>query len=144
VVLALALTPGLINVLDNPGRQAFVRELVPGDLVGNAITLNSVLVNVARAVGAAVAGVMIATVGVEPCFLINAVSLVAVIFVFVTMDAARLHPAEPVRRGPGQLRPGLLCVRSTPELLVPLLMMMALVGTLTHELQVVLPAPASG
>jgi MFS family permease len=138
-VLALSLGLGLINVLDNPGRQAFVREMIPDDLVRNAVSLNSVLVNVARAVGPAVAGVLIATAGLGTCFLVNSVSFVAVIFAFVTMDRSLLRPAAPVRRAPGQLRQGFRYVRRTSELLIPLLMM-ALVGTLTYEFQVVLPA----
>ena len=141
-VLALSLGLGLINVLDNPGRQAFVREMVTNEQVRNAVSLNSVLVNVARAVGPAVAGVLIATVGVGPCFLVNAVSFVAVIFAYLLMDPAQLSVVEPVGRAPGQVREGLRYVRRTPQLLIPLLMM-ALVGTLTYEFQVVLPALAT-
>ena len=138
-VLALSLGLGLVNVLDNPARQAFVREMVTGDQVRNAVSLNSVLVNVARAVGPAVAGVLIASVGVGACFLVNAVSFGAVIVAYLTMHRSKLAQSEPVQRAPGQLREGLRYVRHTPELLVPLLMM-ALVGTLTYEFQVVLPA----
>lgn len=138
-VLALSLALGLVNVLDNPARQAFVREMVTGPQVRNAVSLNSVLVNVARAVGPAIAGVLIASVGVASCFLVNAVSFAAVIVAYLTMHLAQLVPAEPVRRAPGQLREGLRYVRHAPQLLVPLLMM-ALVGTLTYEFQVALPA----
>jgi MFS family permease len=138
-VLVLSLALGLVNVFDNPGRQAFVRELVRGDQVRNAVSLNSVLVNVARAVGPALAGILIATVGVGQCFLVNAVSFVAVIAAYVTMDARQLNPAEPIARAPRQVRDGLRYVGRTPQLLIPLLMM-ALVGTLTYEFQVVLPA----
>jgi MFS family permease len=138
-VLALSLGLGLVNVLDNPARQAFVREMVTGEQVRNAVSLNSVLVNVARAVGPAVAGVLIASVGVGPCFLVNAVSFAAVIVAYLTMHRSKLAQPEPVQRAPGQLREGLRYVRHTPNLLVPLLMM-ALVGTLTYEFQVVLPA----
>ncbi|HEY5184987.1 MAG TPA: MFS transporter [Actinomycetes bacterium] len=138
-VLALSLGLGLVNVLDNPARQAFVREMVDGDQVRNAVSLNSVLVNVARAVGPAVAGVLIASVGVGACFLVNAVSFGAVIVAYLTMHRSQLAQSAPVRRAPGQLREGLRYVRRAPQLLVPLLMM-ALVGTLTYEFQVVLPA----
>ena len=138
-VLVLSVALGLVNAVDNPGRQAFVREMVPADLVRNAVSLNSVLVNVARAVGPATAGVLIAVAGVGVCFLVNAASFVAAIGAYLVMDRARLTPTEPVVRGPGQLRDGLRYVRGTPLLLVPLVMM-ALVGTLTYEFQVVLPA----
>jgi MFS family permease len=141
-VLALSVALGLINALDNPGRQAFVREMVPVDLVRNAVSLNAVLVNVARAVGPAVAGILIAVSGVGACFLVNAASFGAAIGAYLLMDRSRLSPTEPVRRAPGQLREGLRYVRRVPDLFVPLVMM-ALVGTLTYEFQVVLPAFAT-
>lgn len=141
-VLALSIGLGLINVLDNPARQAFVREMVLPEQVRNAVSLNSVLVNVARAVGPAVAGVLIATVGVDVCFLVNSASFAAVIIAFATMDPGQLTPTTPLARAPGQLREGLRYVRRTPALLVPLLMM-TLVGTLTYEFQVALPAFAT-
>jgi len=141
-VLALSVLLGLVNVLDNPGRQAFVREMVPDDLVRNAVTLNSVLVNVARAVGPAVAGVLIAAADVGVCFLVNSASFLAVILAYLVMDPRTLTPTKPAPRAPRQLREGLAYVRRTPELLLPLVMM-ALVGTLTYEFGVSLPALAT-
>jgi MFS family permease len=141
-VLFLSAASGLINVLDNPARQAFVREMVAADQVRNAVSLNAVLVNVARAVGPAVAGILIATIGVGVCFIINAASFAAAIIAYATMNTSALNPSTPVARAPGQLRAGLAYVRRSPELLVPLLMM-ALVGTLTYEFQVSLPALAT-
>jgi MFS family permease len=141
-VLVLSAASGLINVLDNPARQAFVREMVAADQVRNAVSLNAVLVNVARAVGPAVAGILIATIGVGVCFIINAASFAAAIIAFATMNTSTLNPSTPMARAPGQLRAGLAYVRRSPDLLVPLLMM-ALVGTLTYEFQVTLPALAT-
>jgi MFS family permease len=141
-VLVLSAASGLINVLDNPARQAFVREMVAADQVRNAVSLNAVLVNVARAVGPAVAGILIATIGVGVCFIINAASFAAAIIAYATMNTSTLNPSTPVARAPGQLRAGLAYVRRSPDLLVPLLMM-ALVGTLTYEFQVSLPALAT-
>jgi MFS family permease len=77
-VYVLAFLLGLNNCFENPARQAFVLEMVGPDELRNAISLNSVLVNAARAVGPAVAGVIIAVSGVGVCFLLNAVSFVAV------------------------------------------------------------------
>jgi MFS family permease len=142
-VLVLSVGLGLINSVDNPGRQAFVREMVPVEMVRNAVSLNAVLVNVARAVGPAIAGVLIATAGLGTCFLVNAASFVVVIGAYAVMNRSELRPTEPVPRGPGQLKEGLRYVRSDPHLLVPLLMM-ALVGTLTYEFQISLPALATG
>jgi len=138
-VLVLSLGLGLVNVLDNPGRQAFVREMVGPDQVRNAVSLNAVLVNVARAIGPAVAGVLIATVGVGLCFLINSLSFLAAIAALLALDVALLNPTRQIERASGQLRAGLSYVRQTPDLLIPLLMM-GLVGTLTYEFAVTLPA----
>jgi MFS family permease len=140
-VYGLALLLGLNNAFENPARQSFVLEMVgPGEL-RNAVTLNSVLVNVARAVGPAVAAVLIATVGVGVCFLVNAGTFVAVVYSLTSMDLAALSPSPPAERGRGQLREGLRYVRQTPAIGVPLLMM-GLVGMLTYEFQVVLPVVA--
>lgn len=140
-VYLLAFLLGMNNCFENPARQAFVLEMVgPADL-RNAVSLNSVLVNAARAVGPAVAGIVIAAGGLGICFLLNALSFVAVVVSLVRLDVAALCPSPPVRRSPGQLREGLGYVGRTPELLIPLLMM-ALVGALAYEFQVVLPVLA--
>jgi MFS family permease len=138
-ILAVAL--GLNNCFENPSRQAFVLEMVGPNDLRNAVSLNSTLVNAARAVGPAVAGVMIATVGEGWCFMLNAVSFVAVVFSLMTMDRNALSPSPPTVRGRGQLREGFRYVARTPELGVPLLMM-GLVGMLAYEFQVTLPVLA--
>ena len=129
---------GSVNAVDNPTRQSFVYEMVGPDRVVNAVSLNSVIVQAARIVGPAIAGVLIATVGVAPVFALNALTFVAMILALRGMDPGRLH-AEPVaERAPGAIRAGLRYVLATPELLVPLALM-ALVGTLGFNFQVVLP-----
>ena len=138
----LAVLLGLNNAFENPSRQSFMLEMVGPDHLRNAVSLNSVLVNVARIVGPAVAGILIATVGEGVCFLVNAASFVAVVASLMTMDLTTLTPTEPTPRGRGQLREGLRYVRRTPELAIPLLMMAA-VGCLTYEFQVTLPVMAS-
>ncbi|MGH7612095.1 MAG: MFS transporter [Candidatus Dormibacteria bacterium] len=137
----LALMLGLNNTFESPSRQAFVLEMVGADNLRNAVSLNSVLVNVARVVGPAVAGLLIASVGVGICFLLNALSFVAVVTSLLRMDRSRLNPSRAAARARGQLREGLRYVASVPELAVPLLMM-AVVGTLAYEFQVTLPVLA--
>jgi MFS family permease len=137
----LAALLGLNNAFENPARQSFMMELVGPDHLRNAVSLNSVLVNVARSIGPAVAGILIATVGDGVCFLANAASFVAVVVSLTTMDATALSPSPPTRRARGQLRDGLRYVRRTPALAVPLVMM-GLVGCLTYEFQVSLPVMA--
>ncbi len=138
----LAALLGLNNAFENPARQSFMLEMVGAEHLRNAVSLNSVLVNVARTVGPAVAGVLIATVGDGVCFLLNAGSFVAVVGSLVRMDTRALAPTPPAPRAKGQLREGLRYVRNTPALAVPLLMMAA-VGCLTYEFQVSLPVMAS-
>ncbi len=109
----LAALLGLNNAFENPARQSFMLELVGSEHLRNAVSLNSVLVNVARAIGPAVAGILIATVGEGVCFLANAASFVAVVVSLTTMDTAALSPTHADCRGRrGQLREGLRYVRS--------------------------------
>ena len=129
---------GLLNAIDNPTRQSFVIEMVGPDRVVNAVSLNSVIVQAARIVGPAVAGILIATVGVVPCFALNALTFVAMILALSRMDPARLQEPPVAEREPGAIRAGLRYVIRTPELAVPLALM-ALVGTLGFNFQVVLP-----
>src|SRR5437588_1836352 len=91
----LAALLGLNNAFENPARQSFMLELVGTTHLRNAVSLNSVLVNVARTVGPAVAGILIATVGSGVCFLVNAASFVAVVASLVTMDRIALSPSPP-------------------------------------------------
>jgi MFS family permease len=129
---------GTVNAVDNPTRQSFVIEMVGADRVVNAVSLNSVIVQAARIVGPAVAGILIATAGVVPCFALNALTFAAMIFALWGMDPRGLHPAPVAPRVPGAIRAGLRYVAATPELMVPLALM-ALVGTLGFNFQVILP-----
>ena len=142
-VYLLALALGFVNVFDNPARQAFISEMVPPEDLPNAVTLNSVSMNLGRVFGAALGGVLAAALGLALCFACNAVSFAAVIISLAAMNAAVLYPARPVRPRKGQIREGLRYVRRTPELLVPLLVI-AVVGTLAWEFQITLPLMASG
>jgi MFS family permease len=140
-VCILAVILGLNNCFENPSRQAFVLEMVGRDDLRNAVSLNSTNVNAARAVGPAVAGILIATVGEGWCFLLNALSFVAVVGSLLSMTTQDLHPSEPTIRARGQLREGFRYVARTPELAIPLIMM-GLVGMLAYEFQVTLPVAA--
>jgi MFS family permease len=142
-IAILALLLGLNNTFENPARQTFVLEMVGRKDLRNAVSLNSVLVNAARAVGPAVAGVIIAAGGYGVCFIVNAASFVAVVASLIRMDTSQLSPAEPAPRGKGQLRAGLRYVKGEVGLAVPLAMM-AIVGCLAYEFQVTLPVMATG
>ena len=142
IVYLLALALGFVNVFDNPARQSFISEMVPAPDLANAVMLNSVAMNMARVFGAALAGVIAATIGLALCFACNAISFGAVLISLAAMRRSELFPAKRVAREKGQVREGLRYVRGTPELLIPLLMI-AVVGTLAWEFQVTLPLMAS-
>lgn len=138
MVLSFALLVGMVNALDVPTRQTFAYEMVGPDLLPNAITLNSVLMNIGRVAGPAVAGLLIAFVGLAACFLVNALSYVTLLGALALMNTSRLFRAETAERHPRQLREGLAYVWATPALRTPLLIM-AVIGTFTYEFQVMLP-----
>lgn len=138
MVYALIFVRGAINAVDNPARQSFVTELVGPERLVNAVSLNSVLIQTARIAGPALAALVIGTLGVASCFLINAFSFALLILALRRMDVAQLRPAPIALRGRGQLREGLAFVARTPALRRPLLMM-AVVGTLSFNFMVVLP-----
>jgi len=142
-VFAIALCFGVLTAIDNPARQAFIPEMVGHDLLRNAVTLNSTMVNVGRAVGPLVAAGLVAGVGLSWCFLLNAASFTAVLIALATMNRSALHPAHREAPGHGQLREGLRYARTVPEILAPVAMM-ALIGTLTYEFEVSLPLLARG
>jgi MFS family permease len=95
-VFALAAALGVVNAFDIPARQAFLVDMVGREDLMNAIALNSSMVNGARVIGPAVAGLLVAAVGEGWCFLINGISYTAVIAGLLMMtvpargrDAAR-------------------------------------------------------
>jgi len=142
IVYLLALALGFVNVFDNPARQSFISEMVSAEDLPNAVTLNSVAMNMARVLGAALGGVIAAAIGLALCFTVNALSFGAVLVSLAAMRSSELFPAKRVSRQKKQVRQGLRYVRNTPELLIPLLMI-AVVGTLAWEFQVSLPLMAS-
>jgi MFS family permease len=137
-VYAVVFARGIVNAVDYPTRQAFVVEMVGAARVVNAVSLNSVLIHSARIVGPALAGILIATVGVEPCVALNAASFAVMIGALAGMDTDALRPAEVEPRRPGAVRAGLRYVRANPQLWIPL-GLMAIVGTLGFNFQAILP-----
>ena len=142
IVYLLAIALGFVNVFDNPARQSFISEMVSAEDLPNAVTLNSVAMNMARVFGAALGGVIAAAIGLALCFACNALSFGAVLVSLAAMRTSELFPAKRVVRDKRQVRQGLRYVRSTPELLIPLVMI-AVIGTLAWEFGVSLPLMAS-
>ena len=142
MVYVLAFALGMVNVFDNPGRQSFVTEMVGKEQVINAVGLNSAVFTLARVIGPAIAGVLIAVVGTGWCFLYNGLSYFPVVFALVLMRPWELHRGRPTPRARGQIRAGIRYAWSTPELRFPLLLMLV-VGTLAFNFSVLMPLMAS-
>jgi len=135
---ALILVAGVVDVVDTPSRQAFMNNIVGRDRIGNAIALNSVLVNGARVVGPGIAGFVISTVGVGPCFLLNAASFGATWLGLQLMRRDELIPTAVELAAKRQIRAGLRYVLSTPDLRTPLLLV-AVAGAFAWEFPVSIP-----
>jgi MFS family permease len=95
VVYALALLGGLVLVVDAPGRQTLTFQMVGPAELQNAVALNSGLFNASRVIGPAIAGLLIAAVGTGLCFVVNAVSFLAVL---VSLNLLRPEELTPVAR----------------------------------------------
>ncbi len=138
-VYLIALGLGMATVVDNPARQTFVNEMVPKNLVRNAVGLNSGNFQLARMLGPAVAGVLISAVGIGYAFALNALSFVAVLTALGLMRSKELIRMPLAPRGPGQLREGLRYVRKTPALLWPIVLVF-FVGTFGYNFAIILSA----
>ena len=134
-VMLLAAVLGVFTALDSPIRQSFVVEMVGPAEMSNAVALNSTTFNLARIVGPAVSGVVIAAFGTGWAFLGNAASSIAVLAGLALMRPAELFPAPPVDRAPGQYRAAVRYVRHRADLLLPMLLMLVL-GTFGYNYQI--------
>lgn len=134
---ALSLAFGLITALDNPVRRVFVGELVSREDLPNAVGLNSAMMTGSRVFGPALAGALIAGPGVSACFVLNAVSYVAVIVALLRMDRAGFSSVATVSRAKGQIRSGLRYAWNSPDLRASLLLV-AVVGFAAFNFQVTL------
>jgi MFS family permease len=144
-VYVLAGITGLITVLDTPVRQAFTIQMVGRDELPNAVALNSSLFNASRIVGPALAGALIAIAGVGICFLINALSYLAVLAALWLMRVDRLFPVRKDERKHNVFRgsiEGLKFAWRAP-IIRSVLVMMLVIATISINFNVLLPVLAS-
>jgi MFS family permease len=141
-VIGLTLVQGLINAFDMPARQAFVIEMIEerADL-GNAIALNSSMVNGAKLVGPAIAGVIIAGAGASVCFLIDGISYIAVIWSLLAMRVTRTVPRAAQKSALQELADGWGYVVQSPAIR-SILLLLALVSVLGMPYTVLMPVVA--
>jgi MFS family permease len=97
-IMFIALLNGVVMAFDAPSRQAVVVELVGKDNLFNAIALNSVAFNSSRIIGPALAGVLVAVIGMSGCFYLNGISFLAVIIALFLIHSAAFNP-RPLGRG---------------------------------------------
>jgi MFS family permease len=104
-IILLGVALGIVYAFDMPARQALVYQLVDSDDLANAVALNSSMINAARIVGPSLAGLVVAKFGEGVCFLINAVSYVAVI---VALLAMKLSQRQRPSAAPGSIASSLI------------------------------------
>jgi MFS family permease len=138
MVYALSLLNGVVTAVDNPTRQSFYVEMVGSGHVTNAVSLNSAAFTGAKSVGPALAALLIGTMGLASCFLVDGLSYLAVIGALVAMHVEEMHPQARSKRRSGHLVAGLRYVWKTDELRRPLLIMVV-VFAISLNFSVLLP-----
>jgi len=128
-LIVLSVLLGIVNAFDVPARQSLMHILVTQkEDIGNAIALNSSMVNVARLIGPAVAGFILESFGAGICFMLNALSFIAVIISLLMLKLPAYIPQARTQKMLEDLKDGLHYLKSTPSLgaLVLLLSLMSL------------------
>lgn len=140
----IAAIRGLVLVLNNPSRQAFIFQMVGREGLPNAIALNSSLANATRIIGPGLGGLLIAGFGVGICFGIDAISYVAVIIAMLMMNVDEFLPIERRSRLPvlSSIREGLVYVFRTPTVWLALVIFL-FICTASINFNVLLPLVAS-
>lgn len=121
-VYVLCFLLGCFSAVETPVRQSFVVEMVGRESLTNAVALNSMMFNLARIIGPAVAGLAIVAIGTGWVFIANAVSFVGVVLGVWLMRSGELMRSDPLPREKGQLLSGLRYVRGRPDLMTVMLL----------------------
>jgi MFS family permease len=137
-VFMLAALLGVVNAFDIPARQTFVVDMVGKEDLVNAIALNSSMVNGARIVGPALAGIVVAAVGEGWCFFANGVSYVGVIAGLIAMTNLPPARTKSGRSARSELAEGFRFVATTPPIRA-LLLMLGLVSLMGMPYVVLMP-----
>lgn len=138
MIYILALCFGLIKTIDIPAGQNFSLEMVGKDKLQNAVSLDATLKSLARAVGPLIAGVLLLTLGVGVCFIVNAISYIAVLVALFMMKEKEMYfqTLAPVKKG--QIIEGFEYIKANP-LIRDTLILIAIIGTFSCEFSTVLP-----
>src|ERR1700743_3404374 len=138
-ILSLSVLLGIINAFDVPARQSLVYEMVDdkNDL-SNALALNSSMVNLSRLIGPALAGIVLETFGDGTCFLLNAVSFLAVIGSLLLMRLPKYVKKEHKKNVFGELKEGMAYIKRTPSIAF-VLIMLALISLMVLPFSTLIP-----
>lgn len=140
-VYTIALLQGVTTAIDNPARQAFVSEMVPGEKLANAVALNSASFNLGRLVGPGVAGLVIAWWGTGQALLLNTGTFVFVIAALLALRVNELRPA-PLAKARGGIREGFRYVRARRDIQLVMVLVFVL-GTFGMNFQITMALMAT-
>jgi MFS family permease len=130
---------GFVSAVERPAMSAIIFQLVGGERLTSAVSINGIINTAARLVGPSIAGVVIAVWSIAGCFFVNAASYVVVIAALTLLRTDELIDRPRRARGAGGLREGIRYVRSHPDVRRPLVVM-AIVGTLAYNFQTTIPS----
>jgi MFS family permease len=141
-IFALSILLGIINAVDIPARQSLVYQMVDStDDLPNAIALNSSMVNLARLIGPALSGIVLEKLGAGTCFLMNALSFVAVIISLLFMRFPEFIPKIHTKNGFKEFKEGWKYLIHTPSIGL-LILLLAIVSLLVTPFMTLLPVYA--
>jgi MFS family permease len=138
LLYALALAGGVLLAFDNPLRRSFVPEMVSQDQLPNAVVLYSTIVALSQVAGPALAGVLVTSVGFGWCFVLDALTYLAVLACLAAMREGELFRLPPKARTGREVREGFRYVAAVPRLWLSFAMF-ALIGIFSFNLRVALP-----
>ncbi|MFM8236261.1 MAG: MFS transporter [Actinomycetota bacterium] len=130
MVYAFAAALGLVTVVDEPSRNAFVEEMVGPEQMPNAVALNGAVMNSARISGPAAAALLIPTIGLSAVFIVNSLTFLGMIAALLAMRTAELRP--PHRQDRPRVREGLRYAWSVPQIRLTMIIV-GVVGTLVFN-----------
>ena len=138
-IIALGLFLGCINAVDIPTRQSFLIDMVEKkEMLGNAIALNSAMFNGARLIGPTVAGILVAVVGEGICFLLNALSFIAVIASLLMMKLTKKEDKGRASRVMQELKEGVIYTFNSKPIR-SILMLLSIISMLGMSYVVLMP-----
>ena len=138
LIYVVVFVQGLVNAVDNPLRRGFVHDLSTDEELTNALSLSSGVATLTRTLGPAIAGFLIAGVGIEWCFVVNGVSYLAVLISLLMINVKELRPSKPVPREKAQLREGFHYAMQNRRVRITLVMV-AIVSVFAWNWHAILP-----